>query len=42
MPNDKVRTLTLGATFNDTIGAQWAGAGHEGGPRARPDDRDRP
>ena len=36
LPNDKVRALTLGATFNDTIGSQWAGAGHEGGPRADP------
>jgi hypothetical protein len=34
IPNDRVRALTLGATFNDTIGSQWAGAGHEGGPRA--------
>ena len=36
LPNDKVRALSLGATFNDTIGSQWAGAGHEGGPRASP------
>ena len=25
LPNDAVRTLTIGAMFNDTIGSQWAG-----------------
>lgn len=34
LPNDAVRELTLGATFNDTIGGHWAGTGHEGTPRA--------
>ncbi len=36
MPNDKIRTLTLGATFNDTIGGHWQEEGHEGTPRANP------
>lgn len=36
LPSDAVRTLTIGAMFNDTIGSPWAGEGHEGGPRADP------
>lgn len=36
MPNGKVRSLALGATFNDSIGGHWGGQGHEGTPRANP------
>lgn len=37
LPNDKVRTLTLGAAFNDSIGGHWAGSGMAGGgPMATP------
>lgn len=32
--NKRVRELTVGATFQDTIGPHWAQAGHEGGRRA--------
>jgi len=34
LPNDKLRTLTMGAAFNDTIGGHWSGTGHRGTPRA--------
>jgi hypothetical protein len=37
LPNSASKTLTLGAMFNDTIGSEWAGQGHEGGPRATPE-----
>lgn len=34
LPNDKVRALTIGAAFNDTIGDHWSQSGMEGTPRA--------
>lgn len=36
LPNKAVRTLTLGATFNDSIGGHWSQPGHEGTPRSSP------
>lgn len=36
LPNDKVRELTLGATFNDTIGKHWGQGSMAGGPMASP------
>ena len=38
LPNDKVRSLSLGAAFNDSIGSEWAASGMAGGgPMASPD-----
>src|SRR5262245_46181459 len=38
LPNDKVRNLTIGAAFNDSIGSEWAASGMAGGgPMASPD-----
>jgi hypothetical protein len=34
LPNDRVRTLTMGATFNDQIGEHWKKKGMQGTPRA--------
>ena len=34
LPDDSKKTLTLGATFNDTIGQQWGQTGMTGAPRA--------
>jgi hypothetical protein len=33
-PDDRIRALTMGATFNDIIGEHWSKAGMAGGPRA--------
>jgi hypothetical protein len=36
LPDDRIRSLTIGATFNDTIGGHWTQPGMEGQPRADP------
>ena len=36
LPDDRVRSLTLGSTFNDTIGGHWTQPGMEGQTRADP------
>jgi hypothetical protein len=37
LPNDALRTLHLGAAFNDSIGGQWSQPGMTGAPRDSPD-----
>jgi len=36
LPDDRIRSLTIGAAFNDTIGGHWTQPGMEGQPRADP------
>lgn len=36
LPDDRIRSLRIGATFNDTIGGHWTQPGMEGQPRADP------